>query len=359
MKFDKILFLTIVLLAILSLGAVSAQDNGSDDVTSVGQDNAIQFTINDDSKLSDDASTTYNKTVYVETAKGSDTGAGSEASPYETINKAISDVNASDNAVIYLGSGTYSGDNNTNLRIDLSHKNYGGSLTLIGAEDGTTVIDGNGDSPIFTGISSDSIVTLKNIKFTNGKANMGSAVTSAGDLTIDNCVFEENYVTNLGAVYSENGNLTITNSKFNKNSGNQYVDLYFSHTGFVTLINNTFENGVATSSWADTPAVYVGTGKSVIKGNTFKNLTSSRSAAALAVRYNNGENIANITDNTFINCTYTGSNGGVVFFQNSYLKGNEFINCTSTTAILYSVTDFNAKVAFEGSSRRYKICLKS
>ncbi|MBE6498494.1 MAG: hypothetical protein E7Z81_09550 [Methanobrevibacter sp.] len=347
MKFDKILFLTIVLLAILSLGAVSAQDNESDDVTSVGQDNAIQLTINDDSKLSDDASTTYNKTVYVETAKGSDTGAGSEASPYETINKAISDVNASDNAVIYLGSGTYSGDNNTNLRIDLSHKNYGGSLTLIGAEDGTTVIDGNGDSPIFTGISSDSIVTLKNIKFTNGKANMGSAVTSAGDLTIDNCVFEENYVTNLGAVYSENGNLTITNSKFNKNSGNQYVDLYFSHTGFVTLINNTFENGVATSSWADTPAVYVGTGKSVIKGNTFKNLTSSRSAAALAVRYNNGENIANITDNTFINCTYTGSNGGIVFFQNSYLKGNEFINCTSTTAILYSVTDFNAKVAFE------------
>ena len=347
MKFNKILFFTIVLMAILSLGAVSAQDNGTDDVTSVSQDNSIQLTINDDSKLSDDASTTYNKTVYVETATGSDTGAGSEASPYETINKAISDVNASDNAVIYLGSGTYSGDNNTNLKIDLSHKNYGGSLTLIGAEDGTTVIDGNGDSPIFAGISSDSVVTLKNIKFTNGKANMGSAVTSAGDLTIDNCVFEENYATNLGAVYSENGNLTITNSKFNKNSGNQYVDLYFSHDGFVTLINNTFENGVAASSWADTPAVYVGTGKSVIKGNTFKNLTSSRSAAALAVRYNNGENIANITDNTFINCTYTGSNGGILFFQNSYLKGNKFINCTSKTSLLYSVTDFNAKLAFE------------
>ncbi|WP_407376422.1 beta strand repeat-containing protein [Methanobrevibacter sp.] len=334
-------------MAILSLGAVSAQDNGTDDVTSVSQDNSIQLTINDDSKLSDDASTTYNKTVYVDTAKGSDTGAGSEASPYETINKAISDVNASDNAVIYLGSGTFSGDNNTNLKIDLSHRTYGGSLTLIGSENGTTVIDGSGDSPIFTAISSDSIVTLKNILFTNGKANMGSVVTSAGDLTIDNCVFEENYVTNLGAVYSENGNLTITNSKFNKNSGNQYVDLYFSHNGLVTLINNTFENGVATSSWADTPAVYVGTGKSVIRGNTFKNLTSSRSAAALAVRYNNGDNFANITDNTFINCTYTGSNGGIVFFQNSYLKGNKFINCTSRTSLLYSVTDFNAKLAFE------------
>ncbi len=347
MKFNKILFLTIVLLAILSLGAVSAQDNGTDDVTSVSQDKTVQLTINDDSKLSDGASTTYNKTVYVETAKGSDSGAGSEASPYATINKAIGDVNASDNAVIYLGSGTYSGDNNTNLKIDLAHKNNGGSLTLIGAEDGTTVIDGNEESPIIAAISSDSIVTLKNIIFTNGKSDMGSAIRSAGELTIDNCVFEENYVTNLAAIYSENGDLTITNSKFNKNSGNQYVDLYFSHNGLVTLINNTFDSGSASSSWADTPAVYVGTGKSVIKGNTFKNLTSSRSGAALAVRYNNGENIANITDNTFINCTYTGSNGGVVFFQNSYLKGNKFINCTSTTALLYAVTDLNAKVTFE------------
>ena len=347
MKFNKILFFTIVLLAILSLGAVSAQDNGTDDVTSAGQDDSIKLSINDDSKLSDDASTTYNKTVYVETAKGSDSGAGTEASPYETINKAISDVTASDKAVIYLGSGTYSGDNNTNLKIDLSHKNYGGSLTIIGAEDGTTVIDGSGDSPIIAAISGDSIVTLKNIVFTNGKSDMGSAIRSAGELTIDNCIFEENYVTNLGAIYSENGNLTITNSKFYKNTGNQYVDLYFSHNGLVTLINNTFDSGIATSSWADTPAVYVGTGKSVIKGNTFKNLTSSRSAAALAVRYNNDDNIGNITDNTFINCTYTGSSGGIVFFQNTYLKGNKFINCTSTTSTLYSVTDFNAKLTFE------------
>ena len=347
MKINRILLLTIVLLAILSLGAVSAQDNGTDDITSDSQDKTVQLTINDDSKLSDSASTTNNKTVYVETAKGSDSGAGSEASPYATINKALNDVNASDNAVIYIGSGTYSGDNNTNLKIELSHKNYGGSLTLIGSEEGTTVIDGSGDSPIIAGISSDSIVILKNIVFTNGKSDMGSAIRSAGELTIDNCVFEENYVTNLAAIYSENGNLTITNSKFNKNSGSQYVDLYFSHSGLVTLINNTFDSGSASSSWADTPGVYVSTGKSVIKGNTFKNLTSSRSAAALVVIYNNGDNIANITDNTFINCTYTGSNGGVLFFQNSYIKCNEFINCTSTTALLYAATDFNAKVTFE------------
>ncbi len=347
MKFNKIIFFTIVLLAILSLGAVSAEDNGTDDITSASQDNSIKLESNDDSKLSDDASTTYNKTVYVETTEGSDTGAGSEASPYKTITKAINDVDASDKAVIYLGSGTYLGENNTNIQINLNHRTNNGSLTFIGDSNGGTILEGNNTSPFFKSIGANSIVNFINITFTHGRSDSGSAIKSSGDLTIDNCLFEENYVTNQAAIYSENGNLKITNSKFLKNSGYQYVDLYFSHNGLVTLINNIFDSGTATNSWADTPAVYIGSGKSVIKGNTFKNLTSDRSAAALAVRYNNGENVANITDNTFINCTYTGSNGAVVYFQNSYLKGNEFIDCTSTTSILYSVTDFNAKVAFE------------
>ena len=320
------MLVSLILLTILSIGAASAQDS--------------------DNILSADDSAGSIKEIYVSDT-GEDTGSGSQASPYATLNKSISEVNSSDNAVIHVGPGTYSGESNTNLQINLAHRNYNGSLTFIGDSNGGTIFDGDDSAPIFKSISADSIVTFINITFTHGRTDMGSAIRSSGDLTIDNCVFEENYVTNLGAIYSENGNLTIKNSKFYKNSGYQYVDLYFSHEGLVTLINNVFESGVASNSYADTPAVFVGTGKSVIKGNTFKNLTSSCSAAALAVRYNNGDNIANITDNTFINCTYTGSNGGIVFFQNSYLKGNKFIDCTSTTATLYSVTDFNAKVAFE------------
>ncbi|ALT69139.1 Ig-like domain repeat protein [Methanobrevibacter millerae] len=326
MKLNKIMLVSLILLTILSIGAASAQDS--------------------DNILSADDSAGSIKEIYVSDT-GEDTGSGSQASPYATLNKSISEVNSSDNAVIHVGPGTYSGESNTNLQINLAHRNYNGSLTFIGDSNGGTIFDGDDSAPIFKSISADSIVTFINITFTHGRTDMGSAIRSSGDLTIDNCVFEENYVTNLGAIYSEKGNLTIKNSKFYKNSGYQYVDLYFSHEGLVTLINNIFESGTATSSSANTPAVFVGTGKSVIKGNTFKNLTSSHSAAALAVRYNNGDNIANITDNTFINCTYTGSNGGIVFFQNSYLKGNKFIDCTSTTATLYSVSDFNAKVAFE------------
>ena len=347
MKFKKTLLITIVLLTILSLGAVSAQDNVTDDATSASQDDAIELESNDDSKLSDDASTAYNKTIYVETAEGSDTGAGSEASPYKTITKAISDVNASDKAVIYLGSGTYSDVNNTNLQINLNHKSNSGSLTFIGDLNGGTIIDGNNTSPIFKSIGANSIVTFINITFTHAKGDIGSAIRSNGKLTIDNCVFEENYVTNRAAVDCENADLTVTNSKFYKNTGNQYADIYYSNYGLATLINNIFESSTATSQYAYAPSVYIEYGNSVIRQNTFKNLTNSYSAAALFVMYNNGDKIANITDNTFINCTYTGQSGGIIYFQNAYLEGNEFINCTTRTTPLYSSTDFNARVEFE------------
>ena len=333
-------------MTILSLGVVSAQDNVTDDATSASQDDAIELESNDDSKLSDDASTAYNKTVYVETADGSDDGAGSEASPYKTISKAISDVDASDKAVIYLGSGTYLDVNNTNLQINLDHKNNNGSLTFIGDSNGGTIIDGNNTSPIFKSIGPNSIVTLINITFTHGMSSSGSAINSNGKLTIDNCVFEKNNADDRAAVYSRYGDLTVQNSKFYKNTAYGDADLYFSD-GSATLINNIFESSTVTSSYADVSSVYISEAKSVIRQNTFKNLTNSRYAPALCVMYNNGDDIANITDNTFINCTYTGQNGGIIYFQNAYLKGNEFINCTTRTALLYSSTDFNARVEFE------------
>ena len=77
------IFLTVVLLAILSLGAVSAQE-ASD---SLQLDSSDNFILNDDST----ASVNNDKAVYVET-DGDDTGSGSENSPYASINKAISSV---------------------------------------------------------------------------------------------------------------------------------------------------------------------------------------------------------------------------------------------------------------------------
>ena len=332
MKFNKLVLVSVVLLIILSIGAVSAQN---DDVLSA-------------SKSADVLSAgSFDKTIYVSDT-GDDSGSGSQASPYATLYRSLSDVNSSDNAAIYVGPGTFTGENNTNLQINLAHKNYNGSLTIIGDSNGGTIFDGDDSASIIKSISADSIVTLINITFAHGKTDMGSAIRSAGDLTIDGCVFTENEATNLAAVYPEKGSLTIMNSKFINNTGRQAVDIYSSSSDMVLiLLNNLFEGSTSAYSYAYSPSVSMQSGKSTIKGNTFKDMSGSYYAGALHVAYNNGDNIANITDNTFVNCTYTGSNGGIIFFQNAYLKNNRFINCTSSNALLYSNTNFNAFLTFE------------
>ena len=329
------MLVSVVLLIILSIGAVSAQNDdalsasNSADVLSAGS---------------------FDKTIYVSDT-GDDSGSGSQASPYATLYRSLSDVNSSDNAAIYVGPGTFTGENNTNLQINLAHKNYNGSLTIIGDSNGGTIFDGDDSASIIKSISADSIVTLINITFAHGKTDMGSAIRSAGDLTIDGCVFTENEATNLAAIYPEKGSLTIMNSKFINNTGKQAVDIYSSISDMeLILLNNLFEGSTATYSNSYAPSVSMQYGKSTIKGNTFKDMTGSYYAGALHVAYNNGDNIANITDNTFVNCNYTGStgsNGGIIFFQNAYLKNNNFINCTSSKALLYSNTNFNAFVTFE------------
>lgn len=326
MKFKEIMIVTLILLTIFSITAVSA----TDDVLSA-DDNA-------------DSVSAVNREIYVDSA-GSDTGSGSQSSPYATINKALSDVNSSDEAVIHLAAGTYSGEDNTNLEINLAHKNYNGSLTLIGAGNGLTIIDGGDEAQIIKSISADSLVTLINITFTHGRASQGSAISSSGDLTVDECIFQENHATSYATLYHNgNNDLTVKNSKFISNSAGEYTDIYFNQNRWITLLNNIFENSAVTDSYAYCASVYIDAGNSTIKGNTFKNLINSRYATALYARGYYGY-VMNIIDNTFINCTYDGTSGGIVYTQNAYLKNNTFEGCAGVP--IYLVTDGNAYVSVD------------
>ena len=339
--------LTIVLLAILSFGAVSAQDDLIDDVASADSDDAISISPETNKLDSDsnDIASDNGQSLYVDDA-GSDSAAGNQNSPYATINKAISEVNASQKATIYLGEGTFTGENNTDLTIALAHQTNGGSLIIIGKGNGKTIIDANYEAPIFKSISQDSIVTLINITFTHGKNSNGAAIANGGLLTIDNCEFISNEATSYGTIYQNAvNNLTILNSKFANNKANNGADVCFSRQNYLlTLIGNEFENSTATSSWASASSVDMQSGMSIIRKNTFKNMPMSN-IPVLTVKYNNDANIGNITDNTFDNCTHTGSNG-ILFIQNSYLKNNKFTGCTAENGLIYSNTDFNAFVKF-------------
>ena len=341
MKLNKMMLVSMLLLAILTLGAVSAQEDSSADVLAV--DSASSMFLDD--------GISYDKTIYVNTT-GDDSNTGSQNSPYATINKGISSVNASDNAVIYLSKGTFTGDNNTDLSISLAHEKYGGSLTIIGQGNDKTFIDGESVSSFLKSVSGDTALTLINISFINGKASTGSMINCGGNLTVDNCVFENNYATgSQGAIVSKGMDLKVTNSVFKNNkASNQGPDICFNNNkGNVYIDNSSFYNATNTG-YSCGASVYISNSKNAkITGNTFKDIVGNYNDAALQISSGNGQ----IMNNVFINCTNSNTDTGnwaqygVIYLAgNNLLKQNKFINSSSNKGLIYNNGLMNAVITF-------------
>jgi predicted outer membrane repeat protein len=341
MKLNKMMLVSMLLLAILTLGAVSAQEDSSADVLAV--DSASSHVLDD--------GISYDKTIYVNTT-GDDSNTGSQNSPYATINKGISSVNASDNAVIYLSKGTFTGDNNTDLSISLAHEKYGGSLTIIGQGNDKTFIDGESVSSFLKSVSGDTALTLINISFINGKASTGSMINCGGNLTVDNCVFENNYATgSQGAIVSKGMDLKVTNSVFKNNkASNQGPDICFNNNkGNVYIDNSSFYNATNTG-YSCGASVYISNSKNAkITGNTFKDIVGNYNDAALQISSGNGQ----IMNNVFINCTNSNTDTGnwaqygVIYLSgNNLLKQNKFINSSSNKGLIYNNGLMNAVITF-------------
>ena len=341
MKLNKLMLVGIFLLAILTLGAVSAQEDSSADVLAV--DSASSPVLGD--------GISYDKIIYVNTT-GDDSNSGSQNSPYATINKGISSVNASDNVVIYLSKGTFTGGNNTDLKINLAHEKYGGSLTIVGQGNDKTFIDGGSVSPFLKSVSGDTALTLINISFINGKSNTGSMINCGGNLTVDNCVFENNYATSSqGAIVSKGMDLKVINSIFKNNTAsNQGPDICFNNNnGNVYIGNSSFYNAINTG-YSCGASVYIYNSKNAkIIGNTFKDIVGNYNDAALKVKNDNGQ----IMNNVFINCTNSNTDTGnwaqygVIYIEgNNILKQNKFVNSSSKMGLIYNNGFMNAVITF-------------
>ena len=217
--------ISLILCLFLTLSAVSAtdglDDNGIlDDSDSGSVDMSkdkmglMSLNLEDSSNSSNDV-----KDIYV-SPSGDDTNTGeSESSQLKTINASLSKVNASDIATVHLAKGIYSEDGDSLIAIDLAHNVYGGSLTFIGQGYNETIIDGLEINKLFT-IGADSVVTFKNISFINAKDQYG-AITNNGNLTIVDCVFENDVATSYGgAVYTPsnfgNASLDVSGTVFDK-----------------------------------------------------------------------------------------------------------------------------------------------
>ncbi|WP_299522028.1 S-layer family protein [uncultured Methanobrevibacter sp.] len=361
MKLNKLILVSIFLLATLALGAVSASEDlevgdiSSSNIITNPDFSGLYTTFSDSDIITAEGNVANTNEIYVNTT-GDDSGAGSQKSPYATINKGISSANASDNTIIYLSEGTFAGDNNTELNINLAHGKYGGSLTIIGQGTDKTKIDGEGVGSFIKSVSGDTALTLINISFINGKSNSGSMITCGGNLTINNCLFENNYATgSQGTIVAKGMSLKVTNSIFRNNTAsNQGPDICFNNNnGDVVITNSTFSNSVNTG-YSCGASVYISSSKNAkITGNTFKDISANYNDAALQIDSSNGQ----IEYNTFINCTNTNTDTGywaqygVIYIKGvNLLKGNKFINSSSNMGLIYNNGAMNAIVTFANTS---------
>ena len=192
-----------------------------------------------------------NKELYVSNS-GSDDNDGSEAHPFKTIDKAVSEALAYNN-VIHIADGNY------NISSPLAISTLGGTLTIVGSGE-NTVIDLYKKSNFINSISSDSIVVLENLGIVNGLNYIyfpdwdwgyysnGGSIVNSGNLTINHVSFinstDGDSGSYGGAIYNY-GTLYLLNSKFINCTASQGGAIY--NTGYLYLKNNTAENVVATT----------------------------------------------------------------------------------------------------------------
>ena len=208
---------------------------------------------------------------YVSSNTGSDTNTGSQSSPFKTIQKAITTIQANNQiANIYLD-GQFKGVGNTNLTIPGNlHINFiGVGNSSIDGEVNYTLSNSSGVwgaslewEPYNNGrgnwamkiTQGNGLITINNITIKNCWNAGGSSISAYPTATVDN--YGNLEVNNVSFIFNHGGvgasirnnpgaNLNVTNSLFEENrksssTGNYGAGLY--NNGTATVINSTFQN---------------------------------------------------------------------------------------------------------------------
>ena len=268
---NKLAILILLILFIVSISCVSAEDSNSVSVLSGS-----------------------NSDVYV-SPTGNDNNVGDVNNPFATINKAI-DSNVSN---IHLSEGKFIGTGNNGLTIENK------SITIIGAGADKTIIDLNKTQ--FMDIKSTSSVVLTNLTIINGYTKYGGAIYNNGNLTIQNCNFKNNSATSGGAIYSgTSANLDIYYSTFEDNVVTDRGGAIFSYS-YVGIYDSTFIRNKGTGTSSTGGSIYINGNSnkySVLNRNIFKDTSVARQGGAIYLSYGNVTNCI-FEMNGFINGTFS------------------------------------------------------
>jgi predicted outer membrane repeat protein len=269
--------------------------------------------------------------LYVSTT-GNNSGDGTYNDPYDTLSKAIDEV--SDGGTIYI-SGTFTGD---------LYKVINKNVTIIGLDwggdksDGPAVMDSS-ENQILK-ISVNSSVTLKNITFTGANkpsSNLSGAISSFGNLTCDNCTFNNNIASDAsgGAIHFK-GLLNVSNCIFTNNSGPLGGVIYYDADNttdgatYNLYVNNcSFENNIATSHGGAIDVVdgnntTLDMPKTEILNSNFIN--NAENSSAPGTMGGGAINVHYVDYFTCYNCNFISNhankNGGAICIQDNGTKTN-------------------------------------
>ena len=307
---NKLAILILLILFIVSISCVSAEDSNSVSVLSGS-----------------------NSDVYV-SPTGNDNNVGDVNNPFATINKAI-DSNVSN---IHLSEGKFIGTGNNGLTIENK------SITIIGAGADKTIIDLNKTQ--FMDIKSTSSVVLTNLTIINGYTKYGGAIYNNGNLTIQNCNFKNNSATSGGAIYN-NGNLDIYYSTFEDNVVTDRGGAVLSYS-YVGIYDSTFIRNKGTGTSSTGGSIYINGNSnkySVLNRNIFKDTSVVRQGGALYLSYVNVTNC--IFENASTTATGSSNGGGAIYGSSFNLKNNTMTNCVAKSGngnYIFASYDFNGVV---------------
>ena len=236
------------------------------------------------------------QTVYVSSTGAGNMDGTSESTAFGNFGVAMSNITSEGDKLIIVGTITPDGAN-------LTSKNF--AFTIEGLNSSSTLAGNGGTGRLFTiNGSSSANVTFKNLTFLNNTTTLaGGGVffnnNAGASATFENCTFTGNSVTNNaggGVILASNGNLTITDCVFENNTS--------SDKGGAIVAGNS---------------VNVNISGSLFNGN------SATRGGAIAVTGNGVDFVLN--NSTFVNNTATSSDGGAM-----YLGGaNANSSITNTT----------------------------
>jgi len=281
------------------------------------------------------------QTVYVSSTGAGNMDGTSESTAFGNFGVAMSNITSEGDKLIIVGTITPDGAN-------LTSKNF--AFTIEGLNSSSTLAGNGGTGRLFTiNGSSSANITFKNLTFSNNTTTLaGGGVffnnNAGASATFENCTFTGNSVTNNaggGVILVSNGNLTITDCVFENNtSSDKGGAIVAGNSANVNISGSLFNGNSATRGGA---IAVTGNGVDfVLNNSTFVNntATSSDGGAMYLGGANANSSITNTTvfNNKVIYTTLNQSRGGGIRIEgtrpftisNSLIYGNVVDDGTGT-----------------------------